>query len=143
MTLLDAYALIAFLIGGPAAAQVRSILREGDAGVTTANLVEVLDVIAIAHRLGHWRVVGRDLRTERHTAHVLNAAGDDQVVPAGHDALGSELDCLQAGAALAIPSSRERLCQIRSISASPVAPPRSGLDTTTGHPGQSPSPMRC
>lgn len=44
MTLLDAYALIAFLIGGPAASRVGAVLREGDAGVTTTNLVEVLDV---------------------------------------------------------------------------------------------------
>jgi predicted nucleic acid-binding protein len=44
VTLLDAYALIALLVGGPAAQQVRAILREGDAGVATANLVEVLDV---------------------------------------------------------------------------------------------------
>ena len=44
MTLLDAYALIAFLIGGPAAAQVRAILREGDAGATTTNLAETLYV---------------------------------------------------------------------------------------------------
>ena len=44
MTLLDAYALIAFLVGGPAAREVRAILREGDVGVATANLVEVLDV---------------------------------------------------------------------------------------------------
>lgn len=44
MTLLDAYALIAFLAGGPATPHVRAILREGDAAVATANLVEVLDV---------------------------------------------------------------------------------------------------
>ena len=44
MTLLDAYALIAFLAGGPAAGDVRSILREGDAAVTTTNLAESLDV---------------------------------------------------------------------------------------------------
>jgi PIN domain nuclease of toxin-antitoxin system len=44
VTLLDAYALIAFMIGGPATQQVRAILREGDAAVATANLVEVLDV---------------------------------------------------------------------------------------------------
>jgi predicted nucleic acid-binding protein len=44
VTLLDAYALIAFLVGGPATAQVRAILREGDTAVATANLVEVLDV---------------------------------------------------------------------------------------------------
>lgn len=44
MTLLDAYALIAFLVGGPAAAQVRALLREGDAAVATANLAEALDV---------------------------------------------------------------------------------------------------
>lgn len=44
MTLLDAYALIAFLAGGPAAPDVRVLLRAGDAAVATANLVEVLDV---------------------------------------------------------------------------------------------------
>lgn len=44
MTLLDAYALIAFVVGGPATSEVRAILREGDAAVATANLVEVLDV---------------------------------------------------------------------------------------------------
>jgi predicted nucleic acid-binding protein len=44
LTLLDAYALIAFLVGGPASALVRSILREGDAAVATANLVEAFDV---------------------------------------------------------------------------------------------------
>ncbi len=44
MTLLDAYALIAFLIGGPAATRVRALLREGGAAVATANLAEALDV---------------------------------------------------------------------------------------------------
>lgn len=44
MTVLDAYALIAFLVGGPAASQVRTLLREGDAAVATANLAEALDV---------------------------------------------------------------------------------------------------
>ena len=44
MTLLDAYALIAFLVGGPAAEQVRTILREGNTAVATANMVEALDV---------------------------------------------------------------------------------------------------
>jgi predicted nucleic acid-binding protein len=44
VTLLDAYALIAFLVGGPATAQVRALLREGDAAVATANLAEALDV---------------------------------------------------------------------------------------------------
>jgi predicted nucleic acid-binding protein len=42
--LLDAYALVAFLVGGPATPQVRAILREGDAMVATANLAEALDV---------------------------------------------------------------------------------------------------
>jgi predicted nucleic acid-binding protein len=49
VTLLDAYALIAFLVGGPAADQVRGLLREGDAAVVTANLVEVLDVSQRVH----------------------------------------------------------------------------------------------
>jgi len=44
MTLLDAYALIAYLTAGPGVAQVRSILKDGDAAIATANLVEVLDV---------------------------------------------------------------------------------------------------
>ena len=44
MILLDAYALVAFLVGGPAATQVRQMLRDGDAGVATANLAEALDV---------------------------------------------------------------------------------------------------
>jgi predicted nucleic acid-binding protein len=44
MTLLDAYALIAFLVGGPAAPQVRAILRASDAAVATANLAEALYV---------------------------------------------------------------------------------------------------
>jgi predicted nucleic acid-binding protein len=44
MTLLDAYALIAFLVGGPATAHVRTLLREGNTSVATANLVEVLDI---------------------------------------------------------------------------------------------------
>jgi predicted nucleic acid-binding protein len=44
VTLLDAYALIAFMVGGPAAMQVRAILREGDAAIATTNLAETLDV---------------------------------------------------------------------------------------------------
>jgi len=44
VTLLDAYALVAFLVGGPAAAQVRGLLREGDVSVATANVAEALDV---------------------------------------------------------------------------------------------------
>jgi len=44
VTLLDAYALIAFLVGGPAAPSVRALLREGDAAVTSTNLAETLDV---------------------------------------------------------------------------------------------------
>lgn len=51
MTLLDAYALIAFLVGGPASAQVRALLREGDATVATANLAEALDVSQRTYRL--------------------------------------------------------------------------------------------
>ncbi len=51
MTLLDAYALVAFLVGGPAATQVRAILRQGDAAVATANLAEALDVSQRVHGL--------------------------------------------------------------------------------------------
>lgn len=51
MTLLDAYALVAFLVGGPAAPQVRGLLREGRTSVATANLAEALDVSARAYGL--------------------------------------------------------------------------------------------
>jgi predicted nucleic acid-binding protein len=57
MTLLDAYALIAFLVGGPATKQVRAILREGDAAVATANLAEALDVSQRVHGLPISRAV--------------------------------------------------------------------------------------
>jgi len=49
--LLDAYALIAFLVGGPAAPHVRALLRAGDAVVATANLAEALDVSQRVHDL--------------------------------------------------------------------------------------------
>lgn len=51
MTLLDAYALIAFLVGGPAAPTVRVLLREGDTAVTSTNLAETLDVSQRVHGL--------------------------------------------------------------------------------------------
>jgi len=51
MILLDAYALIAFLVGGPATAEVRRLLREEDVAVATANLAETLDVSQRVHGL--------------------------------------------------------------------------------------------
>jgi predicted nucleic acid-binding protein len=49
VTLLDAYALVAFVAGGPAEQEVRALLRDGDAGVATANLIEAIDVAARVH----------------------------------------------------------------------------------------------
>jgi len=43
VTILDAYALVAFLAGRPAGIHVRGLLREG-AGVPTANLAEAYEV---------------------------------------------------------------------------------------------------
>jgi predicted nucleic acid-binding protein len=51
VTLLDAYALVAFLVGGPASAQVRAVLREGGTAVASANLAETLDVSQRIHSL--------------------------------------------------------------------------------------------
>lgn len=51
MTLLDAYALIAYVVGGPAQEHVRAILREGQTAVATANLVEIFDVAERVHGL--------------------------------------------------------------------------------------------
>jgi predicted nucleic acid-binding protein len=44
VTLLDAYAIVAFLAGGPAARPVRTLLDDHDVGVATANLAEALEV---------------------------------------------------------------------------------------------------
>lgn len=53
MILLDATALIAAFLGEASAEQVEKMLRRGDAGITAANLTEVLDVLV--------RVFGNDL----------------------------------------------------------------------------------
>jgi predicted nucleic acid-binding protein len=45
LVLLDAYALVALVAGGPAEAQVRLLLRAGDCSVATLNLAEVFDVL--------------------------------------------------------------------------------------------------
>ncbi|HXF71163.1 MAG TPA: PIN domain-containing protein [Actinomycetota bacterium] len=49
--LLDAYALISFLVGGPATDQVRGFLWGGGTALATANLAEVLDVARRVHGL--------------------------------------------------------------------------------------------
>lgn len=46
LTILDTYALIAFLVAErPAATEVREMIRAGDAAVTTVNLAESVDVL--------------------------------------------------------------------------------------------------
>lgn len=52
MTVVDAYAVIAFLRAEPAAAQVRAILKQGDADLTSVGVAEVLDHLI--------RIVGAD-----------------------------------------------------------------------------------
>lgn len=49
MTLLDAYALIAFVIGGPAQQQVMTIMKTERTAIATANLIEVFDVVGRQH----------------------------------------------------------------------------------------------
>jgi PIN domain nuclease of toxin-antitoxin system len=56
-TLLDAFALVAFLGGEPAAPDVRDILRTGDAAISTVNLAE-----AGQHLIRHGDVSGDELR---------------------------------------------------------------------------------
>jgi predicted nucleic acid-binding protein len=51
VTLLDAYVLVAFLVGGPAADDALALIRAGRAGVVTANLAEALDVSHRVHGL--------------------------------------------------------------------------------------------
>lgn len=52
MTLLDAHALIAFVVREPAEAEVRGLLRAGDAGITTTNLAEAVDVLSRRYSVG-------------------------------------------------------------------------------------------
>ena len=51
MILVDAYGLVALLVARPGADEVRGLLREGSAGVVTANLAEALDVSKRAYGL--------------------------------------------------------------------------------------------
>ena len=49
MTLLDAYALVAFLADEPAAEEVEALIRAGDTAVLVVNLAEALDVTQRVH----------------------------------------------------------------------------------------------
>jgi predicted nucleic acid-binding protein len=51
VTFLDAYALVALIADEPAAAEVETILREGEARVVIVNLAEAVDVSQRVHRL--------------------------------------------------------------------------------------------
>lgn len=57
MTLLDAYALISFIVGGRAGMETRALLREGDVAIPTANLAEAIDVTARVHALPMARIL--------------------------------------------------------------------------------------
>jgi predicted nucleic acid-binding protein len=56
LTLLDANALIALILGEPAMERVQAILRQGAAAMTAANVAEVFDVSARRLDLSHERV---------------------------------------------------------------------------------------
>jgi predicted nucleic acid-binding protein len=49
VTLLDAYAIVAFVAEERAAAEVDGILRQGSSAVTSVNLAEALDVLVRTH----------------------------------------------------------------------------------------------
>jgi PIN domain nuclease of toxin-antitoxin system len=52
LTLLDAYAVVAFVADEPAAAEVEELLRAGGARIVVANLAEAIDVCRRVHDLG-------------------------------------------------------------------------------------------
>lgn len=58
MTVLDAYALIAFLVGEPAAEEVEGLVRRGTTAIPVVNLAEALDVTQRVHGVSE-----TDLRT--------------------------------------------------------------------------------
>jgi predicted nucleic acid-binding protein len=51
LTLLDAYALVAFVADEPAAEDVELLLRAGRCGITTVNFAEAVDVTRRVHGL--------------------------------------------------------------------------------------------
>jgi PIN domain nuclease of toxin-antitoxin system len=53
MTLLDAYALVALVADEPAAGEVETILRAGDAQVVIVNLAEAVDITQRVHGLSY------------------------------------------------------------------------------------------
>lgn len=58
MILLDAYALVAFVAGGPAERDVRSLIRGGNCAIATVNLAEVFDVLERARQVPPERARG-------------------------------------------------------------------------------------
>jgi predicted nucleic acid-binding protein len=52
VTFLDAYALVAFIGGEPAAPEVRELLRARDTHVIVVNLAEALDALQRVHGVG-------------------------------------------------------------------------------------------
>ena len=53
MTVIDAYALVAFVADEPAADEVESLLRTGECRVNAINLAEAIDVCRRVHGLLH------------------------------------------------------------------------------------------
>jgi PIN domain nuclease of toxin-antitoxin system len=52
VNLLDAYAVVAFLLEEPAAGEVEELLRNEECGITVVNLAETVDVCLRVRRLG-------------------------------------------------------------------------------------------
>lgn len=55
MTILDAYALVAFLNGEPAAGEVAELIRSGDTAITPINLCETLYITERHHGVSQLR----------------------------------------------------------------------------------------
>lgn len=86
MTLLDAYALIAFLAGERAAEQVSELIRAGDCALTTVQLAETEDVLV--------RVLGQDRAAVTDALDPLLATEIELVEIGRTEArLGAELRC--------------------------------------------------
>ena len=56
MTFLDAYALIALLVGERSASKVRELIEGGGAAITSVNLAEAIDVLGRRYRIDGERV---------------------------------------------------------------------------------------
>lgn len=72
MTFLDAQALVAFMVGEPAADEVEAILARGDARIASINLAETIDIALRVHGVPRARLVAEMTALNRSALEVVD-----------------------------------------------------------------------